>query len=73
MLEAYTDADWGSNLDDRRSVFGILIMIGGAPVVFRSKYQRTVALSSAVNGLHIEGYSVPCVLDARDGIPLKEI
>ncbi|KAE8974324.1 hypothetical protein PR002_g25946 [Phytophthora rubi] len=47
MLEAYTDADWGSNLDDRRSVSGIMIMIGGAPVVFKSKYQRTVALSSA--------------------------
>jgi len=47
VLEAYTDADWGSNLDDRRSVSGIMIMIGGAPVVFKSKYQRTVALSSA--------------------------
>ncbi|KAE8970121.1 hypothetical protein PR001_g27300, partial [Phytophthora rubi] len=33
MLEAYTDADWGSNLDDRRSVSGIMIMIGGAPEV----------------------------------------
>ena len=30
MLEAYTDADWGSNLDDRRSVSWIMIMIGGA-------------------------------------------
>ena len=47
MPEAYTDADWGSNLDDRRSVSGIMIMISGAPVVFKSKYQRTVALSSA--------------------------
>ena len=47
MLEAYTDTDWGCNLDDRRSVSGIMIMIGSAPVVFKSKYQRTVALSSA--------------------------
>uniref|UniRef100_H3H572 Polyprotein n=2 Tax=Phytophthora ramorum TaxID=164328 RepID=H3H572_PHYRM len=46
-MEAYTDADWGSNLDDRRSVSGIMIMVGGAPVIFKSKYQRTVALSSA--------------------------
>lgn len=44
---AYTDADWGSNIDDRRSVSGIMVMIRGAPVVFRSKYQQTVALSSA--------------------------
>ncbi|GMF44978.1 unnamed protein product [Phytophthora fragariaefolia] len=48
VLEAYTDADWGSNLDDRRSVSVVMIMIGNAPVVFKSKYQRTVALSSAV-------------------------
>ncbi|OWY90505.1 polyprotein [Phytophthora megakarya] len=45
--EAYTDADWGSNIDDRRSVSGVLVMIGNAPVVFKSKFQRTVALSSA--------------------------
>ncbi|CAI5730583.1 unnamed protein product [Peronospora farinosa] len=44
---AYTDADWGSNIDDRRSVSGIMVMVGGAPVVFKSKYQRTVALRSA--------------------------
>ncbi|OWZ06003.1 polyprotein [Phytophthora megakarya] len=46
-LSAYTDADWGSNLDDRRSVSGTMVMISGAPVIFKSKYQRTVALSSA--------------------------
>ncbi|OWZ04219.1 Integrase, catalytic core protein [Phytophthora megakarya] len=40
-LTAYTDVDWGSNLDDRRSVSGI----SRASVVFKSKYQRTVALS----------------------------
>ncbi|CAI5711691.1 unnamed protein product [Peronospora farinosa] len=44
---AYTVEDWGSNIDDRRSVSGIMVMIGGAPVVFKSKYQLTVALSSA--------------------------
>ncbi|KAE9212782.1 hypothetical protein PF004_g15533 [Phytophthora fragariae] len=47
VLEVYTDADWGSNLDGRRSVSGIMMMIGGAPGVFKSKYQRTVGLSSA--------------------------
>ena len=30
-------------------------------------------VGEGVTGLHIEGYSVPCVLDAWDGIPLKEI
>jgi hypothetical protein len=46
-LKAYSDADWGTNLDDRRSVSGVMVMIGNAPVVFKSKFQRTVALSSA--------------------------
>ncbi|OWY97683.1 hypothetical protein PHMEG_00031731, partial [Phytophthora megakarya] len=46
-LTAYTDVDWGSNLGDRRSVSGTMMMISGAPGVFRSKYQRTVALISA--------------------------
>ncbi|OWY99374.1 polyprotein [Phytophthora megakarya] len=45
--EAYADADWGSNIDDRRSVSGVLVMVENAPVVFKSKFQRTVALSSA--------------------------
>ena len=30
-------------------------------------------VGDGVKGLHIEGYSVPCVLDAWHGIPLKEI
>ncbi|OWZ14335.1 hypothetical protein PHMEG_00012197 [Phytophthora megakarya] len=41
-LAAYTD----SNLDDRRSVSGSMIMISEAPVILKSKYQRTVALHS---------------------------
>jgi hypothetical protein len=44
---AYSDADWGSNLDDRRSVSGVMIMMNGGPVIYKSKYQQTVALSSA--------------------------
>ena len=47
IAEAFTDADWGSNTDDRRSVSRVMVLIGKAPVVFKSKYQRTVVLSSA--------------------------
>lgn len=46
-LEAFTDAGWGSSIDDRRSVSGVMIMIGGGPVVYKSRYQRTVALSTS--------------------------
>ncbi|KAE9176563.1 hypothetical protein PF004_g26044 [Phytophthora fragariae] len=45
-LEAYSDADWVDNRDDRRSVSGMLLMLCGAPVVWRSTFQKTVALSS---------------------------
>lgn len=47
VVKAYSDADWGTNTDDRRSVSGIMVMIASAPVVFKSKYQRTAVLSSA--------------------------
>ncbi|GMF53901.1 unnamed protein product [Phytophthora fragariaefolia] len=43
---AYSDADWAGNRDDRRSVSGMMIMMCGAPVVWRSTFQKTVALSS---------------------------
>ncbi|POM74328.1 Integrase catalytic core protein [Phytophthora palmivora] len=45
-LTAYSDADWTGNRDDRRSVSGVMLMMCGAPVVWRSKFQKTVALSS---------------------------
>ncbi|GMG18184.1 unnamed protein product [Phytophthora fragariaefolia] len=45
-LEAYSDADWAGNRDDRRSVSGMMLMMCGAPVVCRSTFQKTVALSS---------------------------
>lgn len=46
-VEVYCDADWGSNVDDRRSVSGVMILMNGAPVIYKSKYQKSVALSSS--------------------------
>ncbi|KAE8889209.1 Retrovirus-related Pol polyprotein from transposon TNT 1-94 [Phytophthora fragariae] len=46
QLEAYSDADWAGNRDDRRPVSGMLLMLCGAPVVWRSTFQKTLALSS---------------------------
>jgi len=46
QLEAYSDADWAGNRDNRRSVSGMMLMLCGAPVVWRSVFQKTVALSS---------------------------
>lgn len=47
QLSAYSDADWASNKDDRLSTSGIMIMISNYPVIFKSKLQGSVSLSTA--------------------------
>ncbi|QRW11755.1 Retrovirus-related Pol polyprotein from transposon TNT 1-94 [Ceratobasidium sp. AG-Ba] len=42
----YSDADWGSNLLDRKSISGHVYMLGGAAVSWSAKKQATVALST---------------------------
>ena len=46
QLLGYSDADWGGNLDDRRSTTGYTFIISGGAVTWSSKKQQTVALSS---------------------------
>jgi hypothetical protein len=45
-LIGYCDADWASNIDDRRSVTGYVFMLAGGAVSWKTKKQPTVALSS---------------------------
>ncbi|HVX00705.1 MAG TPA: reverse transcriptase domain-containing protein, partial [Candidatus Babeliaceae bacterium] len=45
-LYGYSDADWGNNIDDRRSYTGYLFMLAGGAVSWQAKKQPTVALSS---------------------------
>jgi hypothetical protein len=45
-VSAYTDADWGSHSDDRRSIGAYVVMIGDGTVSWKSKKQSCVALSS---------------------------
>ena len=47
VLSGYSDSDWGSDLDDRRSVSGYLFSLGSGVIRWKSKKQPTVALSSA--------------------------
>jgi hypothetical protein len=42
----YSDADWGNNLDDQRSVSGYVSVLSGGATTWSSKKQPTVALSS---------------------------
>jgi transposase InsO family protein len=46
-LIGYTDADWASNQNDRKSISGYVYMIGGGAITWNSKKQPIVALSSA--------------------------
>jgi transposase InsO family protein len=43
---AYSDADWGANVNDRKSISGYIFQMAGAPISWQSKKQPTVALSS---------------------------
>lgn len=45
-LVCYTDADWGSNVVDRKSFSGFVIFLAGGPITWESKKQKIVALSS---------------------------
>ena len=45
-IEVYTDADWASSVDDRRSTSGYCSLIWGNLVTWRSKKQIVVARSS---------------------------
>ena len=43
----FSDADWGRDLDDRKSTFGYVFQVGGTAINWRSKKQTYVALSTA--------------------------
>ena len=43
---AYSDSDWGADTTHCHLVSGILIMMAGAAVVYKTRYQRAVALFS---------------------------
>jgi hypothetical protein len=46
-LQAYSDADWAGDPNDRRSVSGFVVYLGSSPISWASKKQHTVSRSSA--------------------------
>lgn len=46
QLEGFVDADWGADIDHRRSYTGYFFQLAGAAISWESRKQRTVALSS---------------------------
>ncbi len=45
-LLAYTDADFASNQDDRRSTTGVILLLNGGPLSWKSQRQNCVSLST---------------------------
>jgi hypothetical protein len=46
QLVGFTDSDWASNQDDRRSVTSYVFILSGGPISWASRRQRTVAQST---------------------------
>lgn len=66
-LYGYSDADWGTDKKDRKSVSGCMILYGNNPVLWFSKKQGCVALSSS------EAEYVAAAASAQDLMNLKGI
>ena len=46
-IVVYSDSDWAGDKDTRHSVSGYIMYMLGVPILWKSRAQRTVALSSA--------------------------
>ena len=64
-LEAYADADYANKANDRRSVSGKAVTLGGTVVSHASKTQHAVSLSTSEIEYITAGYGVKEALFAR--------
>ena len=46
-LKVYTDSDWAGDKDTRQSVSGYVLFLMNVPILWKSKAQKTLALSSS--------------------------
>jgi hypothetical protein len=53
-LTAYSDSDWGRDIDSRRSISGYVFLLGDSVIAWSSKQQPTVAVS-ATEGEYMSG------------------
>ena len=46
QLRGYTDADWAGDVDERKSIFGFVFLLGNSAISWSTKKQTCVALST---------------------------
>ena len=66
-IVGYTDSDYASSIEDRRSISGYLFKYGNCPVTWNSSKQKTVALSST------EAEYVALTNAVKEGVWLKQL
>lgn len=52
IIQGYADADWGGDLDTRRSTTGYIFKVCGGTIAWKSRRQPTVALFNNRSGIH---------------------
>ena len=63
----YSDADWASDINSRRSTTGYIFFMSGGPVSWKSKLQPTVALSTS------EAEYMALSFSAQEALALKRL
>ena len=52
MFIGFTDSDWASDLDNRKSTAGYVFTLGSGPITWSCKKQSSISLSSAEAEYH---------------------
>ena len=76
-LEAAVDSDWAADSTHRKSVSGIVLQVAGGAVLYKTKFQDTIALSSTQAEFSAACDAGKCILYVRSllqeiGLPQEQ-